>query len=139
MSNSYEERGWWARNWYWVVPLGCLAPVIVCAGIGAGVFSLVFGALKGSDVYKQAVDLARNHPAVQAALGTPISEGALPSGTLNTINDGGNADIHIPLSGPKGAGSLHAVATRAGGNWTMSSLVLDVAGTDKHIDLLVKR
>jgi cytochrome oxidase complex assembly protein 1 len=136
MSQQVQRRGWWGRNWFWVVPVGCLAPLVVCGGGITLIFAVAFGALKSSDANKQAVALAREHPAVQAALGTPITEGAFTSGALNVNNNAGDADLQIPLSGPKGSGSLHAVASLAGGKWTFSSLVLDVAGSGEHIDVL---
>lgn len=138
MSQQVRRRGWWGRNWFWVVPVGCLTPLAVCGGGIALIFALVFGTLKSSDAYKQAVALAREHSEIQAALGTPIAEGAVVSGALNTNNNIGDADLLIPLSGPKGSGSLHAVASLAGGKWTFSSLVLEVAGTGQHIDVLSK-
>lgn len=136
MSQSGERRSWWGRNWFWVVPIGCLTPFAVCAGLIALILTLVFGQLKSSEVYKEAVNRAREHPEVQAALGTPISEGLIPFGSLQIINDTGSAYLQIPLSGPKGSGSLRVVASRAGGKWTISSLVLDVAGSGEHIDVL---
>jgi hypothetical protein len=138
MSQQVQRRGWWRRNWFWVVPVGCLVPVAVCGGGIALIFALALGALKSSDAYKQAVAQAREHPAVQVALGTPITEGAFTSGSLNINNNAGEADLQIPLSGPKGSGSLHAVASLAGGKWTFSSLVLDDASSGEHIDVLAK-
>src|SRR4051812_41399935 len=111
MTQPVQRRSWWGRNCFWVVPVGCLVPLAVCGGGISLILVLVFGALKSSDAYKQAVALARGDPAVQAALGTPITEGVFTGGTMNIENGAGDADLQIPLSGPKGSGSLHAVAS----------------------------
>ena len=46
-----QKRSWWNRNWKWVVPAGCLTPILVCGGFITLVFVFVFGAIKSSDVY----------------------------------------------------------------------------------------
>jgi hypothetical protein len=130
------RRGWWGRNWFWVVPVGCLVPLVCCCGgpalIGVGVMS----GLKQSDPYKDAVARAKQSQAVQDALGTPLQEGWLVQGNLNVSDGSGTADLTIPLSGPKGSGSLHVVGTRAANQWTYSTMAVDVPGSGAHLDLL---
>lgn len=122
------HRSWWSRNWKWFVPVGCLGIVaLVLLGIAA-VAAIVFGAMKSSDVYREALQRAQNHPEVQAVLGTPIESGWWMAGQINVENDTGNADITIPISGPKGKGTIHAVATKAGGRWNYSRLDVEVEG-----------
>ena len=55
MMSQPEERGWWGRNWKWAVPAGCLAPLILCGGGLAGFVALLFGMLKSSEPYKEAL------------------------------------------------------------------------------------
>ena len=107
--------------WKWGA-LGCLA-VIVIGAIGIGVLVVfVFGAIKSTDVYKEALSRAQNDPRVIAALGSPIKSGFFLSGNVNVKNSGGTADISFPISGPKGKGSVHAVATRDSSGWHYSEL-----------------
>jgi hypothetical protein len=129
------RQGWWARNWKWVVPLGCLGFVLLIVLFVAAIVGIVFGAMKSSDVYKEAVRRAQNHPEVQAALGTPIESGWWMSGEINVKNDTGDANIQIPISGPKGEGRIHAVATKESGRWTYSTLTVTI-GERGVIDLL---
>ena len=71
--------------WKWGA-LGCLA-VIVIGAIGIGVLVVfVFGAIKSSDVYKEALSRAQNDPRVIAALGSPIKSGFFLSGNVNVNN-----------------------------------------------------
>jgi hypothetical protein len=125
-----------ARNWRWAVPVGCLSPILVCGGFFTILIAVVFGAIRSSDVYKDAVAQARSNPAVIAALGTPVETGIFMSGKINVQNSSGDADISIPIHGSKGAGTIHAVATKTAGKWGFSELVVHVDETGQRVDLL---
>jgi hypothetical protein len=127
--------GWWSRNWKWFVPVGCLSIIVVAAASVAAILALVFGAMRSADVYKDALSRARANPEVGRALGTPIDAGWMMSGHINVTNRSGDADIEIPISGPKGKGSIRAVATKSEGKWTYSRLVVQPEHGDA-IDLL---
>jgi hypothetical protein len=97
---------------------------------------LVFSAMKSSDVYKDALARAKTHPAVIEALGSPVTEGLLLSGNTNVNGASGEANLSIPVSGPKGKGTIYVAATKSLGRWNYSGLVLEIAGTHQRIDLL---
>ena len=40
---AMPQKSWFGRNWKWVVPVGCLTPILVCGGF----FTLIFGAVFG--------------------------------------------------------------------------------------------
>src|SRR5437667_5101741 len=63
---------------------------------------IVFSAVKSSDIYKDALARAKTHPAVIEALGSPVTEGFLLSGNTNVNGASGEANLSIPVSGPKG-------------------------------------
>ena len=96
---------------------------------------LVFSVMKSSDAYKIAVARAKRDQRVVAALGTPIREGMFSSGKTNVNGSSGEADIGIPISGPKGKATIYAVATKSTGRWTFSKLVVQVEGASDMIDL----
>jgi hypothetical protein len=134
--------GWWSRNWKWFVPTGCCLGTLLClllavAVFGLSIFGLISGvsaALKSSEPYKVAVARARADNKVTAALGTPLSEG-FPSGSVNTNNNAGDADLSIPLEGPKGKGTIYVVGTKSGGTWTYSKMSVTITGSGESIDL----
>src|SRR4030095_2333626 len=70
-----------------------------------------------------------------AALGTPIKEGLVPSGKTNVEGSSGEADLAIPISGPKGKATIYAVATKSGGEWNFSKLSVAIEGGET-IDLV---
>jgi hypothetical protein len=131
-----QPAGWWSRNWKWFVPTGCcLTPLILGGAFVAFLVLVVFGAMKQSDAYKMAVARAKSDPRVTSALGTPISEGWFLSGNTNVNGASGDADLTIPISGPKGKGTIYAVATKSAGDWTYSKLVVKIDSTGETIDL----
>lgn len=134
--------GWWSRNWKWFLPTGCclgtlLGIVLAIAIFGMGIVGLFSGiskVLKSSEPYQTAVARAKANEQVTTALGTPIAEG-FPMGSINTNNDAGDADLKIPISGPKGKATIYVVGTRSGGAWTYSKMSVTITGTDESIDL----
>src|SRR5689334_5929664 len=103
--------------------IGC--SVIIVLGIAAivAVVFFVFGAIKKSDVYVQALNRVRNDSRVQAALGTPINAGFWVSGTAHVDTEhGGTADITFPVSGPNAKARVHAVAARTAQTWEFTTL-----------------
>ncbi len=129
------QPNWWERNWKWFVPTGCLTLVLLFVLFVGALVSLAMGAMKSSDVYRQAVAKARTNPTVVEKLGTPVAEGYFVSGNINVQNDSGNADLQIPISGPKGKAVIHAVATKSAGKWEYSRLTVSIEG-QPAVDLL---
>ncbi len=135
---SQPSSNWWKRNWKWFVPIGCLT-IIVLAVIFAGTIALiVFGAIKSTDVYKEALARAKANPDVIAALGSPIKEGLFVSGNTNVNGASGESNISIPISGPKGKGTIYVVAKKSLGRWEYSELVVEIEKTKERIDLLAE-
>jgi hypothetical protein len=129
------RRSWWSRNWKWVVPVGCLAPVVVCCGGGTLLFVFVSGALKSSEPYQEALERAKTNDGVKAQLGEPIEAGFFVSGSVEISGPSGKADLSIPVSGPKGAGTVYVTATKSAGKWQYSTLEFAPKDSQARIDL----
>ena len=130
------RKNWWGRNWKWFVPSGCLGMLLL---VGSFVFLIVcipFAAMKQSDAYKTALARAKADPRVISALGSPIEDGFFAMGKTNVTGTSGQADMTVPLSGPKGKGTLYFVASKFAGDWTFSKLMVEIANTGQRIDLL---
>ena len=126
MQQQSEKRGWWSRNWKWFVPVGCLSILAAIAVVIVLIVTLVFGALKSSDVYKQAMSKATANPTVISELGQPIESGWMVSGSISVSGSSGEADISIPISGPKKSGTIFAVGRKSAGEWKFSRLEVEV-------------
>ncbi|MCP4424239.1 MAG: hypothetical protein GY803_07105 [Chloroflexi bacterium] len=122
--------------------LGCglVALVLLCVGLivgmATGIVALAFGSIKSSDVYQQAMTEATSNPELLNALGQPIEAGWLVSGSVSIENASGEANVSIPISGPKGKGTLYVEATKSAGSWQFDLLQAQVDGRPDHINLL---
>jgi len=103
----------------------------------AAVFVVVLIASVGnSDVCKAAVNQAQFNTTVIEQLGQPVERGFLVSGNIEITGPSGHADIAIPLSGPKGKGTLYAVGVEEAGIWRFETLQLAIDGRTQRLDLL---
>src|SRR5437016_13926238 len=88
---------------------------------------IVFSAMKSSDVYKDALARAKTYPAVIEALGSPVTAGLLLSGNTNINGASGEANLSIPVSGPKGTGTIYVAATKSVGRGNYSGHDSEIA------------
>jgi len=133
---SLTKPNWWTRNWKWFVPLGCFTVALMFLLFAGSIVVIVFSEMKSTDVYKEALERAKRDPAVVEALGSPIKDGFLVSGNSNVNGASGESNLAIPISGPKGKGTIYVSATKSLGRWIYSGLVVDLSGTHQRIDLL---
>lgn len=127
------EKNWFARHLVvTIVTLIAVAAVGLVAALLIGIMSL----LKSSDVYQQAVTKAQEAPAVVEALGKPVRSGWWLSGNISVSGASGSADLAIPISGPKGRGTVYAVATKQAGEWRFKVLEVAVEGQPQRIPLI---
>jgi hypothetical protein len=104
------------------IGLGC--GILFFGFIGFIVFIgvVVIGSFRNSDPYREAVRRAQSDPRVVEALGQPIEIGLFVSGSINTENDQGTANLSIPISGPKGKAKIYVVAEKKRRRWTYSEM-----------------
>ena len=133
---SPPKAGWWSRNWKWFVPMSLVTLLLLCGGGIFAAVSMVFGLLKSSEPYKEALVRANASAQVQNAMGTPVEPGFIVGGSINLNNDSGTAILDIPVTGPKGKGSIHVDGTKAAGTWTYSAMDVTVEGQAEKISLL---
>lgn len=134
------QRSWWSRNWKWALPVGgCLLPLVLCGGGGLifffGVYGAITGAIRSSDAYSEGMARARANPEVVAALGEPIESGFWIGGNIETSGPSGTVDVSIPISGPKGSGTLYVEGTRSANRWQYSTMAVEVPGRSTPIDV----
>lgn len=118
-----------------LVGVGC-AGLIVLIFVFVGVLmTVVMGGMKSSEVYKGALERAEQNAEVVAHTGQPIEPGLFLTGGMSTSGPSGSADISIPISGPKGEGTLYVVATKSAGQWNFDQLIFE-ADEGARLDLL---
>jgi hypothetical protein len=134
--DTVVEPSWARRNWQWLLPVGVVASVVLFFGCIAAVVMFVFGLMTSSDVYRQALMIAQANPAVVEALGTPIKAGYFTSGSYRTTGPSGSAELAIPVSGPKGAGTIYLEARKSADEWTFTKLVFASEKSTERVQLL---
>ncbi|HEV2467719.1 MAG TPA: cytochrome c oxidase assembly factor Coa1 family protein [Candidatus Sulfotelmatobacter sp.] len=130
------QKSWLERNANWKIPLGCLTLLVLIGAFVAIVLAIVTESFHHSDVYNQAISRAPLNPLVREQIGEPIRAGWFISGELSVNGSSGKADLKIPISGPRGKGSIRAIASKRAGVWTFTWLQVNVTGHDGAIDLL---
>src|SRR5262245_12157454 len=134
--NPPENKGWFGRNWKWFVPVGCLGMVLMAVVFVVAVAYFAIESFKSSPPYQEAMAKTRSNAAVIRELGEPIEAGLLFSGRINVNGASGNADLSIPVSGPKKSGKVFVVAEKKLGKWEFSALEVEIEGESKRINLL---
>jgi hypothetical protein len=126
------RKGWFSRNWKWLVPTF----LIVFFGLPLALIGTVFAAMKNSDVAKEALLRAQANPLLVQKLGRPIEAGWLVSGSINVSGASGDADLTVPISGPKGQGKIYVTAHKGAGAWDYQVMVAAIEGSNQRINLL---
>jgi Cytochrome oxidase complex assembly protein 1 len=115
--------------------IGCAAPVLLGGLCIGGLFAYVFQSLRSSDACNEAMAKARSHPDLIAALGQPVEKGWLVTGVIQRGADVDRvAKLSIPVSGPRGEGTLTVEGIKSGPFWYFPKLELSVA-SGKTFDL----
>ena len=131
------QKSWLERHPRSKIPLGCLILVLLFGAFFGILFTVITASFRSSDVYKQALAKAGANPQVRQALGEPIQQKGFMTGQLNVNGSTGDADLSIPIRGPRGKATVRAVAKKSGGVWRFSWLQVCVEGQDGGcIDLL---
>ncbi len=120
-----------------IIGCGCLALLVIAILGGTGIFFGVTKLLKSNAPYNDAIASVESNPAAIAALGEPIKPGMFPSGNISINNGEGEVDFKIPVSGPKGEGTIHVRGEKPAGSetWIYDTRELKVEGQPEPIPL----
>lgn len=110
------------RGIVWKVLGIVLALGLVFAALIGGMMWLIFGSMRQAEPVQTALAQARAHTGLVAALGSPVEAGWLLSGAFHESNEDGDAELQVPISGPRGAATVYVAAVRRGGQWAYSTL-----------------
>jgi len=117
--------------------IGCGFTIVGGVAFVVVLLATVFGMMRNSIPYQEAMQRARSSPRVEARLGKPIDAAFYVTGNIQTQDRGsGSADLSIPISGPKGKASVHVVSLKTGGVWNYSEMTVTIGKSGEVIDLL---
>jgi hypothetical protein len=130
---AVQRKSWLGRNWKWLLAVTFLGMVVFAAGI----FALIMQGMRSSDVAQEAVTRAQANPAMVQRLGPGIDEGWMMSGSINVAAGGtGDAQLAVPISGPKGSATVYVIANKVAGTWNYSQILAAIDGSGEKVDLL---
>lgn len=130
MESTVEKppRSWLRTHWKLAVALWL---GVVFSGAIAGIVLT-----SHSEVAKLAVRAARSNPKMADRLGQPLKRGWFVSGSVEVTPASGYAELAIPISGPKGSGTLYTEARKRAGLWRLDMLQFGTEGSTERLDLL---
>ncbi|PYK61350.1 MAG: hypothetical protein DME43_02630 [Verrucomicrobia bacterium] len=109
--------------------------MLFVGGCALMVFFFATSMMKQSEAYKIALARAQANSAVIEAIGSPISQKGIVSGNSNVNGATGEANLSIPLSGPKGKATLYVEAKKSTDIWLFQTMVVKIEKTGERIDL----
>jgi hypothetical protein len=131
-----RREGWFDKNWKWFVPTLAGALLVCIATFVFGLLSLVGSMFRSSYPYKVALERANASAEVADRIGKPLTVGWLISGSINYRGQAADAAFSIPITGPKGKGTIVVQAKKRANQWTFQTLEVDVVGDDRAIPLI---
>ena len=123
------------RNW----ARAGLAVIVGLALLVGSIFYGVFYVMKGSDAYKLTMQQVLSDTQVVAALGEPIETSWFITGNISVTGIDGAANLSIPLSGPKGSGTVISRSTKVAGEWKIFLLIVRIEGNPTPMVLINTR
>lgn len=130
-----DDKPWFHKNWKWFVPVLAAAVLIGIGGFILGILLFVNSAFAHSYPYRTALQLARSSIEVSEQIGRPLTVGWLTTGQLNYVNNDGDVSLRIPISGPRGRGTIVVIGKKRAARWTFDTLEVDVHGQSIRIPL----
>ncbi len=121
------QPSWWKRNWKWAVPVGGCLSILIIGVIAIGsIFYGVANAIEDSQPYEYALEKINTDENLINALGSPIEKEGMVNGSWNYTNGQKAVNMKIPISGPKGKGTLFVEATGEGDDWTYQVIRVEI-------------
>lgn len=122
------RRGWLRAHWKLVLA--------VWLGLALSGAIAAFVLMSNSDAAKLAIATAKSNSALVERLGRPVKTGWFVSGNIEVTPASGHAELAIPVSAPKGRGTLYTEARKRAGLWHLEMLQFGSEGSSERLDLL---
>jgi len=137
MNKNRGQKNWFNRNRKWAIPsMGCLTLIIITLIFISSMVTKLTGVFKDSVPYSVGMDILKKNELVIKALGKPIEPNGVFQGNIRYSNKDGNADLKVPVKGPKGEATLLIIAVMNNNVWTYHTMQVSISDTNKKIDLL---
>ncbi len=116
--------------------MGCLIMIIIVLLLAGAMVTKVSTLFKESPPYADGMEALRKNELVTDQLGIPIEPNSMFQGNVHFSDDGGNADIKVPVKGSKGNATLLIIGEEINGKWNYQLMEVTIKSTGETIDLL---
>lgn len=120
------------RKWAWA---GLIVMVVLIPSCVMGPMAL----MKQSDAFRLSLAEIRQHQDVISTLGEPIGAGLFVTGSVATSGPDGRAALQYSVKGSKAEGEASVYALKSAGRWELEQVVVDVAGSNQRISVVVPK
>ncbi len=96
---------------------GCASVLLLGVAVLAGLVAVILFSIRSSDPCVETWKRAQASSAIQQAIGTPVTLGWFVTGSINTFNSTGTAELSVPVNGPRGSLNVQTKATKTDGVW----------------------
>ena len=115
---------------------GCLLVLVALGLFISAIFGVVLYAMRSSEPVELTLGAAQASAEMRAALGEPMTVGWFITGSVNYSGGNGEANLHVPISGPKGEASVRTLGSKkTGGTWDFSEMTATIEGKGQTVDL----
>lgn len=114
---------------------GCLTVIALGVFFVVALTATIFYFIRSSDANQETLKRAQSSPALIQQIGEPVQMGWLVMGSVSRQNEKGNADMSIPVTGPKGSARIHTVGVRDANGWRYTKMLATLEN-GQQIDLL---
>ncbi len=130
METAVEKprRSWLRTHWKLML--------VVWLGLALSGAIAAFLMIGNSEAAKLAIATPQSNPALAERLGYPLKTGWFVSGSIEVTPASGHAELAIPISGPKGSGTIYAEARKRAGLWHLEVLQFGNDGSSERLELL---
>ncbi len=137
MEEEIARQSWFKRNWKWVVPTGgCLLIIVLIVAFAGSIIWGVTSLMSDSQAYEDAMSEASSNIEVVEFLGEPIETNGMAGGSINYSGGFGEAQLSIPIKGPKASATIYVSGEGVEGNWKYDRMEVFIKDSDQVIDLL---
>jgi len=121
----------------WIGCGGCaVLGLLVVLLVGSIAFSIL-STIRNTGPFQHTLAAAQASPEMREALGEPITLGWYFTGSFNWSNNNGEANGHIPISGPKDSASVQVIGrVKSGESWSFEKMDARIDSTRQMISLL---
>jgi hypothetical protein len=130
METALEKphRSWLRAHWKPVL--------VVWLGLALSGAVAAFLMIGNSDAAKLAIATAQSNSVLAERHGLPLKTAWFVSGNIEVTPASGHAELAIPISGPKGTGTIYVEARKRAGIWHLEMLQFGNDGSSERLDLL---